>query len=112
MRSGRLNHIIQLQANQTQVDPRSGQKVEQWVTFAQVWAAIEPLKGQALFVAQQMNSEITVKIIFRWHAEIIRQLNHSMRVHYHGVNYALLHDPIDPELRHREIHLMCKVVSA
>ncbi|MEZ5537637.1 MAG: phage head closure protein [Thiolinea sp.] len=119
MRSGRLKHGVFLQENVEIPDPRSGQKVKEWETRHIVFAGIEPLRGRELYAAQQFNSEVTVRIVMRWHPDIAAVLDHSWSVllsansltKQAAVRYQILHDPINPDMRNRELHLMCKVVS-
>ena len=116
MRSARLRHQVSLERQAKAPDPRSGQLVEIWQSIAQVWAAVEPLRGRELFTAQQFNSEVTTKITLRYLRGIT--LQHRMRVVLAADTnteaperiFTLLHDPIDPDLRHRELQLLCKEV--
>lgn len=119
MRSARLSHIVHLQVSADVTDPRSGQKLKQWQTQYVVWAGIEPLRGRELYAAQQHNSEITLRIVMRWQAEIAAQITHAWEVvlpadawnAQPALRYQILHDPINPDMSNREIHLMCKVMS-
>ncbi len=119
MRSGRLKHGVFLQENVEVPDPRSGQKMQDWQTQHVVSAGIEPLRGRELYAAQQYNSEVTIRIVMRWQPDIAAALDHSWSVllpangltKQPAVRYQILHDPINPDMRNRELHLMCKVMS-
>lgn len=113
MRAARLSHQVTLQKNENVTDPRSGQKQQQWVDVATVWAGIEPLRGRELIAAQQVNSEVTTRIVMRWAADLL--IDHSMMVLFVDLQgaehrYDILHDPINPNMVNREIQLLCKEV--
>lgn len=110
MRSGRINKLIRIEKPDTQTDLRSGQKVEGWVLVEEVWAAIEPLRGQALYTAQQENSHITTSIIIRYQLHLA-EIDHTHSLLFGSTRYEILHDPINPNMSNRELHFMCKVMS-
>ena len=119
MRAGRLKHIIHLQKNIEVGDERSGQKLQQWQTVYTAWAGIEPLRGKELYAAQQDNSEITLRIVMRWYYQVAADLDHTWSIVKPAdpallqpeCRYEILHDPINPNMANRELHLMCKVVT-
>ena len=106
MKSGSLRHLVSLQSPST-VEDKYSQNVETFSEYASVYAAIVPLRGGEFFNAQQVNSEITVKIIIRYRSDV----KNTHRVVHEGVTYELAAPPIDPQLKHKELHLMCKVIN-
>jgi SPP1 family predicted phage head-tail adaptor len=65
MRAGELRHRVSLQTNGgTSVDAY-GARAQSWTTTVTVWAAVEPLHGNELFRAQQVQAEATSRIRLR-----------------------------------------------
>lgn len=72
MRAGPLRYSVDIQravAGSPQ-QKASGEPDTAWSTLATVAADIRPLRGQALFVAQQMNSRVSVEIDLRYSSEV------------------------------------------
>lgn len=67
--AGRLRHRIKIQSLGLADDGMGGQ-TEAWSDMANVWASIEPLTGKELFIAQQVESNVTHKITMRYLAGI------------------------------------------
>lgn len=104
MRAGKLRHRITIQSRHTARGTMGGESA-QWVDVAQCLpAAIEPLNGRELLTAQQVQSEITVRIRLRYRPGI----EAKMRVLYRGEVYSIQY-VINPELLNRELQLMCSV---
>lgn len=80
----------------------SGASAATWSDLATVWMSIEPLRGRELFAAQEHFAEVTARIRIRYRDDVTAE----MRVSHEGVIYAI-GAVIDPELRHRELELMC-----
>jgi SPP1 family predicted phage head-tail adaptor len=79
----------------------------EWTTFKEVWASVEPLKGRELFTAQQINSEITLRIKM-WYVPGVKA---KMRIESRGQTFEIVGPPIDNKQMNRELELMCKEVS-
>lgn len=102
MQAGRLRHQITLQQPTKGRDARGG-ITETWVTFkANVWAGVEPIKGREYFESQQVNAEVSHRIVLRY----LQGVNPRMRVLW-GTRIFRIESVIDPEERHRELQLMC-----
>lgn len=71
-----------------------------------VFCSAEPLKGREFWEAQAVQQENTVRIKMRY----ISGVKPEWRFRVEGVDYEIT-NIIDPELRHRELWLMCKVVE-
>lgn len=104
MRAGRLRHrgTIEHLVEGSPQKSASGESLAEWTTLATVWMSIDPLRGRELFAAQEHHSETTVRIRIRYRDDVTAQ----MRVLHEGVYYSIL-AVIDPDLRHRELELMC-----
>ncbi len=105
MRAGKLRHRLIIERPQ-QSRSTSGAPVETFITFAQVWGAVEPLRGREFFAAQEIHSEVTTRIRIRYLAGITA----AMRVIWSSRTFLVLYPPIDQESLHREMQLMCKEV--
>lgn len=105
MNAGRLRHKIDIEQlvagspNQNEY----GEPSEVWTVFLNdIWAAVEPLQGRELFAAQEHHAEVTTRIRIRYRDGVTAK----MRVVFEGAYYDIK-AVIDPERRHRELHLLC-----
>ena len=103
MDPGKLRHKVTIQQQGESIKDGYGALVENWTDVKIVSASVEPLSGRELFAAQQVHSEITTRIKTRYRAGITSK----MRIMFGLRIYDIL-APIDPEERHRELHLMCR----
>lgn len=69
----------------------------------QIWAAIEPLRGQEFFAAMRENAEVTTRIRIRYREGIERK----MIFRHKSVDFEILY-MINPEYANEELQLMCK----
>jgi SPP1 family predicted phage head-tail adaptor len=72
LRTGSLRyrvHLEQLVAGSPQQKP-TGEPDLAWTEVETVWADIRPLRGEALFRAQQVNSRVSVEIDIRYRDDI------------------------------------------
>lgn len=104
MRAGRLRHRVTLQ-QLTQVPDGGGGYTEDWTDVATVWAAVEPLRGQERYEAQQVQATLSHRITIRYRAGV----EPSMRVVHDGRVFNVL-SVIDPQERHRELQLLVEEV--
>jgi SPP1 family predicted phage head-tail adaptor len=105
MQAGRLRHKVDIEQLVTGSPDQTpeGEPDASWsVLYNDIWAAVEPLSGRELFAAQEHHSEVTTRIRVRYRSDITAK----MRAVFNGENYNIL-AVIDPEMRHRELHLMC-----
>ena len=105
MNPGRLNRRVTLQRQETARDA-VGQAKPLWTDVAMVWAAVLPLRGREYFESAKVNSEITVRIIIRYRADV----KPSWRVVSGGNGYDIV-EIINPADGKRELQLMCKRVA-
>jgi SPP1 family predicted phage head-tail adaptor len=97
----KLRHSVTIQ-ERTETQNSTGEVTWSWTDFKTVRAAIEPLRGQEFFAAQQVQSSTNTRIRIRYIAGVVPK----MRV-VHGTDYYEIEGIIDPEMRHRELQLMC-----
>lgn len=69
MQTGMLRHRVTIETKQEARD-RHGGIVEGWTLLAQVWAAVEPLQGRELFLAQQVDARLSHRITLRYQADL------------------------------------------
>lgn len=104
MFAGELRHYVTIQSPIVTRDDAGG-KVESWTTTAQVWAAIEPLKGNE-FLQAKVSSEVETRIRIR----SLSTVDETMRVYHSSGTYRII-SVIDLKERTEEMHLMCKKVE-
>lgn len=102
MRAARLRHRVTIQQPVTAANAY-GERITTWSTVATVWGAVEPLRGREFFDAEQVQAEISHRVVLRYRAG----LNSTMRLLHLG---RVLHivTIIDVDERHRELQLMCR----
>lgn len=64
---GKLRHYVDLQSA-TASQNNYGEESKVWATDENIFAQIEPLRGQQLLEYQQINTELTHRIIIRYTA--------------------------------------------
>ena len=101
MKACKLKHTVTIQSKSLSQDT-FGQPLETWTTEASVRAFVEPLTGQELFRAQQVNAATTTRITIRYRAG----MDASMRIVFESVNYNI-QNIIDPEMNHAWLVMMC-----
>ena len=102
MRAGRMRHRGTIQ--DVVKDPSVGGK-DTWYNYAQVWGAMEPLRGREYLAAQKEGAEVTGRITIRY----IAGVKPGMRWKYKSRIFDII-SAIDPEERHIELQLMVKEV--
>jgi SPP1 family predicted phage head-tail adaptor len=105
MNPGKLRHRITIQQPSETKDEYKRPTTD-WVDFATVWAAVEPLRGREYLLAQNTNTELSVRVRIRY----LRGVTPGMRVKY-GERFFDIQSVIDVDERHREMHLMCVEVN-
>jgi SPP1 family predicted phage head-tail adaptor len=68
-----------------------------------VWAAVQPLRGRKFFESAALQTDYTTRFIIRYR----RGIHPELRIVYANKTYDVK-GVIDPEERHREIHLICE----
>lgn len=91
--AGKLRHKVTVEQLVININSYGEQDPAQWVPFAEVWAAIEPLSGREFLAASQTQSSVTCRITIR----ALEGLLPSMRISHRGKVYniaAILTDPV------------------
>jgi len=106
MRAGRLRERVQLQQRADTRDA-TGDVVKAWSTVATVRAAIEPLSGREFFQAEQVASNVRVRIVVRYSSDLAA-IDSSWRVvdANNGNKYAI-ESVINRQVRGESLQLMC-----
>lgn len=104
MNTGKLRHRATIQ-QLVNIDDGAGGSIETWQDIATVWAAIEPLRGNERYTAQQVQSTLSHKVTIRYREGIKPQ----MRLTYKGRVFEV-ESVIDVEERHQWLELLCSEV--
>lgn len=105
MRAGSLKHRLIIQSKSSTGDGMGGSVVS-WTDEQAVWGAIWPLRGQDLFIARQMQSEVTHQIRIRYVSGITPEKR--IRLSDSTTYFDILSPPIDTEYRHRELTIYAR----
>ena len=100
--AGELNKKVTIQGK-TVVHDSFGEETISWVKIADVWAAIKPLSGREFIEAQQVQSEISHRIIMRYR-EGIKPYH---QVVWENSVYEIL-SIINLDTANTALHLMCR----
>ncbi len=100
--AGKLRHWIALQAPGTTQDPSTGEMVENWTTYAEVWADIALASAREFRAAAAEQSEVMGKITIRYREDV----DAACRVLYRGKFYAILGVMEDLESMREHLTLM------
>lgn len=84
-------------------DPVTGEMTKEWQCWAEVWAAVEPLRGREFFASAATQYEVSTRIRIRYRPG----LTPDMRV-LHNDDLYTIEAIIEPEMRHEELQIMCK----
>lgn len=105
MKAGELRHRIKIQ----KLDEAQGGTGEilkgdaDWTDFATRSAAIEPLQGRELFIAQQVSAEVNTRVRLRHLAGVTPR----MRILFDGREFDIK-SVLNLGERNRETELLCK----
>lgn len=111
MKVGKLRHRVILQ-RRADVENADGEVVPTWTDLAEVWGSLEPVSGREYFAAQQVNAEVTTRILVRWitgveaAGRVLHQTNQSNSPAEYDV-YDIVSALEDPVIGKRWITLLC-----
>lgn len=106
MRAGLLRQRVIIEQPIT-VQDSYGQETITWVTYAEVWAAVEPLTGGERYsqADAQLLAEVDTRVRIRYRSGV----THKMRVNWENENRIFqIKAVINLETRDRQIHLLCQ----
>jgi len=106
MRAGELRHRVAFKSD-TPTQDDFGQPIESWTTYMTVWAAIEPLEGKELLLAQQVSAEVTIRVRIRYDSGNTVSPEHRI---YEGSRILEIVNVINPLERNEKLTLMCKEI--
>lgn len=104
MRAGRLRERISIQRRVNSLNDH-GESKGVWSVITETWAAVEPISGREFFSAQQIQSDITTRIVCRY-ANSLAGVKPQDRIQ-HGLIHYDIRSVIDLDSRHRELQFMC-----
>lgn len=79
-----------------------GEEVVSWVTHAETWARVEPIRGKEYFAAAQTQDSTDYRVTIRYRTGIARE----MRVMWRGLPLDII-SVIDVGARKENLELMC-----
>lgn len=83
--AGDLRHYVEVQAKSREQDPHTGEMVDSWVAFANVWAKFNLMSGREFIASSAEQSEVRGQVVIRYRDDI----DATMRVAYRGKNYTI-----------------------
>lgn len=108
MRAGRLNQRVTFQRRAATVDGY-GEQADTWTAIATVAAGVEPISGKEFFTAQQVQSDISTRIVCRYSSEV-SGVTTADRILHGSVEYDI-RSVINVNSRNKELQFMCTVHS-
>lgn len=106
MRAGELRHRVAFKSDAPTQD-EYGEPIENYSTYMTVWAAIEPLEGRELLLAQQVNAEVTIRVRIRYDSGNTVSPEHRIII---GSRTLEIVNVINPSERDEKLTLMCKEI--
>lgn len=100
MRAGTLTRRVRLESR-VETDDDVGQPIATWVEFAEVWGAVEPVRGREFITEEQLHAVGDLKIRIRY----LPGVEEKMRAVCDGVLYDII-AVMDQKTLHREMHLL------
>lgn len=106
MRAGQLRTRVTLQSLSTADDGQGG-KTNTWVDVTTTWAAVSAKGGREFQTAKQTRATLTDEVRLRYRPGITSK----MRLVVGGRVLSIVGPPIDVDLRHRELILLCEAID-
>jgi SPP1 family predicted phage head-tail adaptor len=104
MNPGLLKKRISI-LKQTSVQNSYGESENAWNEVAVVWANVNPLQGRELFQANQIHSEVSIKVTIRYRPGILPKMRLKFGEHLLQIIFV-----INIDERNRFLELSCKEV--
>ena len=102
MECGKLRHRITIEEASDTYDTHAS-RTESWSTFAKTKAAIRYLRGNELFVAQQLNAESVAMFTMRWSRKL-KTMTEDMRINFDSKIWHITHIN-NVDYRNRELRV-------
>ena len=104
MNAGKLRNRVTVRNLIETQSTITGELVRTWSTVLDgVWASVEPLQGREYFAASQFQSRIDTKVTLRYSTVNIT----PKMIVANGTHIYNIESVINPELKNKEIQLMC-----
>ena len=100
--AGELNKLVTIQGK-TVAQDSFGEEVVTWTKIADVWASINPVSYRELLEAQQVQSEISHRIVIRYRDGI----KPYHQIIYGNSTYEIL-NIFNPNTANIALHLICR----
>jgi SPP1 family predicted phage head-tail adaptor len=107
---GDMRHRVWLQSKSETRDAEGG-VVSSWNSIANLWASINPMSGRELQIAQQMQSQSTIKIIIRWQSSFGFNDLTKMRFISDLGQIFQIEQQLEENYLHHFITLYCKTIT-
>jgi SPP1 family predicted phage head-tail adaptor len=104
VQAGKLRHRVTFQKNSGLKDA-TGSRKPIWDDVCTINAEINPLSAREVLASKAVMSDASVKIIIRYRSDITS----AMRIKYKDTIYSIVGEPINPNMRNRELQIMCSV---
>lgn len=106
---GKFRRRVKIQQT-TQTQDSTGAPLNAWADFATVWCSIEPLRGDELLAAQQVEAQLTTRIRTRY----LSGVQAKMRVVSEDGSTRTwdIRSVSDVNDEHKELELMCVEVTS
>jgi len=101
MNSGKLRHPVDVQ-RVVETRDAAGGVIRNWATIDTVWASVRPLQGREYLEAQQVNANISHKVMMRYYDE----LNPTYRLRHDGRTLNII-SIADADERNQEHVITC-----
>lgn len=101
MRSGSLRHRVIIQKPQAIQSQVSGESTDGWASVATTFASVEPLSGKERLTAEQVQADVTHRIIMRYRGEF----DPTYRISFRGRVFHV-ESVINRDERNRSLELL------
>jgi SPP1 family predicted phage head-tail adaptor len=111
MEAGNLSNRVSVQEPVSVPDGYGGKTVT-WTNYLDIWAMIEPLKGRALYYAQQIDEKVDARIVVRYSAAGAKNtslIQPGWRIVQNGIVYRIS-AIVDPDMRKEVLELTCETL--
>lgn len=106
MRAGLLRESVTIYRSTVSVG--SDRSVEDsWAPLFDCRASVNPRKGREFWNAKQVMSEIEHLVVIRYDSRVKAR----DRVYLGDRIFEIISPPVDPQNRHRELHLFCQEIN-
>jgi len=102
MRAGKLRHRVTIESPYQTRDNIGGTE-QAWTNMASRWASIQPLQGRELWEAQAVDARITMRVRFRYLANVTP----ACRIKF-GTRYLNIVSVLNRDERNIELECLCR----